>query len=561
MKSSANGSSGAFPRAVDAAVLVGFALFAAAYFLGRWQGVHPFPYLGGDASNIASFAAALDHPERFARDAAMGDPSHFGFYFTVHLPLLRWLAPVFGSYGTAFVSLLPLHVFLQCAGFYWLGIVLFRHRGWALMLAAVNLAPIALTPETGWGVLQDPIPRFSFQALLPFVLAFALTSRDTPKRWPLVMLVAGLLIYVHPVSAPGWGFGLWLGWLAFRPANSTSRFWLVCWGSSAVVFLATSALFLIRYLTHHDHGVRSEADFDQVYAILLAMRPLAYFDVFHALRGFAADWAGPRALLWPWALLGAIWVSRTSAEARRVVTAVALWAAGLTIVSVGIPLAEQFAARAFRHLPVQVDLIRGLRYLVPIVLLGCVGSLAVASRRLAAHPQLRRGVGVVGFAFTVGWLAAHPPAPALGAMRCFAQGSFSCEPRVWQIEGEAISAVQQFVPPGSTLLASYKSPSLKLRHHGLVALAHCRKDLGVFMFANHTELLRWMAIHQRLSRVTNAKTPALRLRGISEIARRLHADYLLGDARCQAARATPGTRRAGLEVLWSNDHHSLMRVP
>ncbi len=84
-------------RGPDLALVAVFALFAIFFFVDRFRGVTPFAFLDGDAANIASFVAATDHPELFAGDEVLGNPQHFKYYRTIHIPLLRWLGGVFGG--------------------------------------------------------------------------------------------------------------------------------------------------------------------------------------------------------------------------------------------------------------------------------------------------------------------------------------------------------------------------------------------------------------------------------------------------------------------------------
>src|SRR5688572_18610461 len=99
-----------------------FALIAGLFQAACIGGERPFVTLGGDAGNIASFAAAWDNPGAFKGDEALGDPGNFRFYATIHIPLLRVLRPLYGDYGSAFMAMLGLHVFLQGLGFYALGV-------------------------------------------------------------------------------------------------------------------------------------------------------------------------------------------------------------------------------------------------------------------------------------------------------------------------------------------------------------------------------------------------------------------------------------------------------
>src|SRR5690606_24640272 len=353
-------STRATPRAAsrvsarDGLVAGGFALYAAAFQWGRWWGESPFPFLGPDAANLASWAAAADHPGAFAGDSALADPAKLRFYATIHVPLLRLLAPVAGDYGTVFAWALGVHVLVQALGFYVLGRVLFAHRGWAAALALVSLAPVTLPLYEQWGALDDALPRFTFQALLPFGLAAALAWRHRPRRWPWLMLGAGAAMYVHPVSTPAWALALWLGLLPWLPpAWSARRRALAMFGLGAL-FLAASAPFAANYLVAHAHGVHEEVPSSEVVRAMETFLPRGYLDAPFALREFAALWADAWGLLWILALAGAAVVAR--AGRGRELATVAAWLAALLAVSVLPPWIEQMRLRASGALPVQIDL-------------------------------------------------------------------------------------------------------------------------------------------------------------------------------------------------------------
>src|SRR5437870_715799 len=203
----------------DGVIVLAFGLLALIFYLGRWGGAYPFVFLESDAANIAGFAAAWDHPELFQGDELLGDQRNFGIYSTIHIPLIRALAKLTGDYGTAFIFLLGPHVFIQALGFYILGRVLFQSRYWATLLAIVTMMPVWLNLGEYWGIYDDPLPRVSFQALLPYLLAGTFYWRSNPAVWPWLLGFAGALIYVHPVSAPGWILAVWLGMWAFQPVS------------------------------------------------------------------------------------------------------------------------------------------------------------------------------------------------------------------------------------------------------------------------------------------------------------------------------------------------------
>ena len=140
----------------DWLIVLIFLAFATVYFLGRLQGNYPVVILTGDGGNIASYAAALDHPSWFQNDPALGASNNIGIYATIHIPLIRALKALTGDYGLAYAWLVLPQTFLQLFGFYILGRVLFKKRFWAFLLAfltAMTVTTIGLGEI--WGVWQD----------------------------------------------------------------------------------------------------------------------------------------------------------------------------------------------------------------------------------------------------------------------------------------------------------------------------------------------------------------------------------------------------------------------
>ena len=166
----------------DLVAVLAFVLVAALFQFGRWAEAYPFLY--GDAGNVASFAAAWDHPELFVNDNLLGDSGHFRFYAVIHVPLVRWLNRFVGDYAIAFTSLLGPLVLLQAIGFYVFGRVVLRGRWWAFLLSIASLMLVPLNLGTFWGIYRDPISRIMFQALLPFLLAAAYYWRSRPATRP-----------------------------------------------------------------------------------------------------------------------------------------------------------------------------------------------------------------------------------------------------------------------------------------------------------------------------------------------------------------------------------------
>ena len=272
----------------DWLAVITFLAFAGLYFLGRLQGNYPVVILTGDGGNIASYAAALDHPGWFNNDPALGASNNIGIYATIHIPLIRLLHRLTGDYGLAYSWLVLPQTFLQLLGFYILGRVLFKNRFWAFLLAFLTaMTVINIGLGEIWGVWQDALPRVTFQSLLPFLLALVLVWKDHPGRWIWLMVFAGLLVYVHPISAPAWGLAIWLSlWLLQPKGWSWKRRLLVMLGLG-VLFLAIITPYAITYLSYR--GRDQAADYNIVMTVLQTYSPANLLNVPAALGSFLLE--------------------------------------------------------------------------------------------------------------------------------------------------------------------------------------------------------------------------------------------------------------------------------
>ena len=116
-----------------------------------------------------------------------------------------------------------------------------------------------------------------------------------------------------------------------------------------------------------------------------------------------------RSLLLPVALAGlvATWLLKKSD--RTMLKVVLLWMAGLFTTSVLIPFAEQLIEQHFHILPIETELVRCIRYFVPLLLLFWIWPLAEWMPRLT-NPQARRASVAVGIMLFGFWGATNRPA-------------------------------------------------------------------------------------------------------------------------------------------------------
>ena len=535
-----------------------FLSFAGLYFLGRLQGNYPVVILSGDAGNIASYAAASDHPDWFNNDPALGKAHNIGIYATIHIPIIRALNTLTGDYALAYAWLEPVQTFLQLLGFYVLGKVIFKNRFWAFLLAFLTAMPV-LTIGLGesWGVLQDALPRVTFQSLLPFLLTLVLVWKDHPQRWPWLMVFAGLLVYAHPISAPAWGLAIWFSLLLLQPKAWTWKRRMLVMLGLGLLFLLTLMPFVVNYFSYR--GRDQSADYATVMAVLETYSPANLLNVPAALGTFL--WNMTRNLLLPVALVGlaATWLLKRAD--RLPVRVVLMWMAGIFLTSVFIPFVEGLIEQRLHILPLETELVRGIRYFVPLLLLFWLWPLAELAPRLT-KPLTRSVVVALGLVLFSFWSLSNHPAVGdmLDALTCFTKGSLVCSTE--RPLDELILTLRVKTEPGDGVLVfnentAYTSQSLSVRYSAQRPLVYTLRDSGILGYSDRAALPVWLATTRQVNAIRAMTDPAQRLDELVPLAEQLGAAYLVVDF----AVPPDALARLPVMVVMQNDGYLLLKLP
>jgi hypothetical protein len=514
----------------DILVITFFVLLAFLYQVAMLSPGYPNVILDGDAANIASFAAARAYPELFKNDVLMGNPQHLGLYVTVHLPIVIWLEKLVGNFGLAYSLLLFPHVFLQYLAYYLLGRVVFRQRYWSFLFSLAVSSPLVLDGGELWGIISSALPRVTFQVIIPFILILLLSTwRDRPGRWPWIMIILGLMAFVHPVSAPVWAFALWFGfWFMFPAAWDTRRKFLEMVKLGGVLVLALLP-FISIYLTYHESG-NSKNNYDLTYHILTEYFPQNILNIPAAVGTFLHNTA-EFGLLW-YGLAGLILTFLLFRAERPRLKQMLTWIAGIVIVSILVPWIENTIERLLRLIPLQTELMRGMRYLVPFLFIFWFYPFAELTGR-SIRPSLTRAVFTVGTFLTLSWLIVNPPGPLVYipyTLRCWQSGQFICTNTT--DHSDALTYIREETPEGSkfAVFLTNRWSGIEVRYLGLRPMVYAFKDRGQLVYTNVEALEEWYAYQQRENAIYSPrKTPTLdekRLR-IVEFASDARADYIL----------------------------------
>lgn len=541
---------------LDVIALCGFALFAVATFIGRWKGLTPFVFLSSDAGIVSSFVGAYQHPDLFRGDVLLGDFTNFRYYLALHPLLIFVINKLTGDYGLAYISLLLLTVFVQCSGFYLLGVTLFKSRYWAILLVIINLAPVALPVREFWGIYDDPLPRSLFHACLPFLLTAAFRFKNEVRMWPWLMVFTGLMFYTHPVSAPPWAFAIWLGLLVFLPTQWGVLKKLAYMFALGLVFVVTVLPWALNFLLVHERPASAAVNYNDVVGIIADRVGAELLNVGIALALWLKEVSS-----WPfwfyslWAVAGSVVLWSQRRDLRADIKLVAVWCLGIVFVAVGLTFVEQTICQIYDLKRFQMDSIRGVKYLVPIMLLMCVWSLAGIYRQFQTGSLKRTLAMLLGAVITTIWVYQSPPVTFIQTAKALGHGSLTPRPSKDEIGTvEAVNAIKENTKPGSRILPLVIP--LEIRYAALRPVVYAYKDGGIFADTNLGSLIEWDKIKKTLDEIDSNNDPRAKLIMTLDLAKRLNADYVITDFHVNQNVVSS----LGAKVVWSNGSYTLLSL-
>lgn len=347
----------------DILFVLAAALYAWLAFRGIVQLSASGTVLDSDLQTYAQGMARAVFPENFSADPMLAHKSAGNSIQN----LQRFLAGLLlekGNFGLALLKAGGIAIFCFYCFWYALGRALFGAPALAALLAVCAGITIWVGWGTFWGVTHsDPVPRVFFAAVFPLLFWLALAAVDRPALRPVAMLACGLAMWVHGISALNCGAMFFSAFFFLRaPGRSRARHvldLLLC----LIAFLVPVCIFLAPSLSQ---GVSfSGAD-------------LAFFREMQELRwekDFADFWprfleafspVGPFFYL-PLAGLGC-WFAVRHAGQRRfagLVRIIPAFLPGLAAVAL-LAWLEPLLAPDFGRLSMGHELVRGLRFLVPL---------------------------------------------------------------------------------------------------------------------------------------------------------------------------------------------------
>lgn len=463
--------------------------------------------MDSDLSTYAFSMAGQQHPEFFLNDEILREPTPANSFFNLQQFLATHLMPG-EQYAVGLFRAGALAIFVFYAGAWCLGRWLFGYPGVAALLALTT----GITVWIGWGdfwgiVHSDPVPRVVFSSVWFFMLMLAVAARKRMWLRPVVMLLTGLSIWIHGLSALGCGAIFFMAF-ALSPPKELSLsghitgllFCLICFFVPVLLFLWPSLvqkgnfgtaeletfkeLFDIRW--HKDYGRLSE-------------RLLFFFDPTNArfwiLAGGLLSW-----------LLVQVWGSPRARSLAAMYPA--FWLAlGLVVLFSWIE--GLWAARVGR-LPMGHELVRNLRFLIPLSWLMIVGAVAIVWPHLNGLFGRCLRVGMVA-GLALGLILFCPDRQHVAAVYSLTQMIDTKIPWPWslydtidkqldraQSHREALDNLQRLSKPGDIVFSN--TGDMGVRHLALRGLGHTFKD-GSHPFYNKNvdQARRWLEYEALMS--------------------------------------------------------------
>jgi hypothetical protein len=210
------------------------------------------------------------------------------------------------------------------------------------------------------------------------------------------------------------------------------------------------------------------------------------------------------------------------------------WMAGITFVTILIPWVEQNLERAFRIIPLQTELMRGMRYLVPFLFIFWFYPLAELTNR-AARTRLTRVVFTIGTLMSLSWLILNPPYPIAvtpQVVQCWSHGRLICPDQTDY--ADALTYIRNDTPENAKFVVflTNRWSGIEVRYLGLRPMAYAYKDRGQLAFTNLEALRIWNYYLQRENAIysrNNSPTLEIQQKRMIDFARDAEANYLLTD--------------------------------
>ncbi len=537
-------------RKIGWVIGTGFILLSATWLLQIWQ---PAPLIIdiGDGGNVASIAAARLYPDRFVNDPVFSSASHFSFYAALIVPLTMVAAHWVGDVGQGYAALIFPIILIQAFGFYRLGRLLYGGRGWALALALLSIPPVYVFGGELWGLLAMPLTRAVFGAALPYLLIWTFRGAAGSTRCTYAAMAGcGVGVYLHPVSAPSVALACWLAILACKPVDRRWLAHLLRLIPPGLVFVLISLPFALIFFNAFPSASAGQHDTTQAIRLAVGAR---YFDVTMIVREILEAGWGWRWLVWLAGIVALWWVPMREPNARAACRCLAALLLGILLASIGITWLDQSqAALRSGKLPFQIDLVRNVRFVVPLLLIGAVWLLATYHRTTTRSSHRGAAIALM-LALVLLWWGRHPTPLSAAVSQWIAgempQFSITAEDRNILRHIATLPPHDRVLPlPSGGSEDAVELVGLAIRYAALHPVALLQKDLNFLSYSGSRRIRGWMQTQTELERAGSLDVDGAATL-LAQIVEREQVRYLLMRESSIAPTLLDAARVAGYTLI------------
>lgn len=460
----------------DVAVLAAVLLFALFAVRGSVLMSAEGALIDSDLATYAEGMAGAAHPHLFAEDPMLYSRTAGNSIKNLE----RMLAELLTSDDAFAIGLLRaggVIVVVFYLSWYIFGRWLFGRRDFALLLVAAVSITVWVGFGTFWGITHsDPLPRVFHAAVFPWMLMLAILAIEQAALRPLAMLLAGLGMWLHGVSALNCGAMFFLAFFFHCPKSlSLPRHVLLCL-LSLMVFFTPVLIFLWPSL-----GIGQVFTAEELSAFydLFALRwQEDYGHISESLLTLVSP-GNPVAWL-IFAGLAASLVTRFLPNVRAATLARMLpfFLVALVLV-IAFSLIESQYAQALGRVPMGHELVRGVKFLIPLAWICLLAPLVFCLERMPAWVTKVLVCGaflaIVLISQDKQYMAAEYALHAQTGVHLPLTSKAQAVQEKAQKARAAVEAVKQFVPEGASVFCLEDS-MMAVRYMALRPLVYSFKD-------------------------------------------------------------------------------------
>ncbi len=322
------------------------------------------------------------------------------------------------------------------------------------------------------------------------------------------------------------------------------------------------ALALLPYVSiylSYKQGGRSNTNYDLVYYIFTNYFPYDLLNIPAAVQTLI-NASSQYGLLW-YGLIGLILTFIIFRVERGRIRQMLVWMLGISIISIFIPFVEQTVERSLRIIPLQTELMRGMRYLIPFFFIFWFYPFSMVTSN-AINKGIIRIAFVLGTILTISWLYINPPYPIIetpNVVSCWAEGKLICPSQTDY--ANALSFIRNQTPKNAQFVVflTNRWSGIEVRYLGLRPMAYAYKDRGQLIFTNLDALNTWFYYQQRENAIFSRNiSPTLELQQqrMIDFALDAEANYLLTDFQFPPDIQA----KFGVEAVYQNETFTILKI-